>query len=247
MTTKIYTTLSKYIAQSGYCSRRKSTELIKQGKVKVNGIIVAVPFREITTTDLVVVENNPILPEKKIYLLVNKPKNIVCSLADEKDRTTIADMLADSFSERLYPIGRLDRATTGLLIMTNDGGLAQRLSHPKFEVEKEYKVTSEFIITKKNIEDLLSGIELEDGIMKADKAYYGADSKRVVHIVIHSGKNHIVRRLFEALGHDKIKLDRCGYAGLTKRELPVGKWRHLSKHEVSLLSSAGSTDKKDDQ
>jgi|GEM_PF-824989 len=240
MTIKNYIALSKYIAQSGYCSRRQATELVKSSKVTVNGIIVTVPFREITPTDSVVVDNNPILAEKKIYLLVNKPKNVVCSLADEKKRKTIADMLANHFQERLYPVGRLDRATTGLIIMTNDGELTQRLSHPKFEVEKTYKVTSEFIITKKNIDSLLEGVLLQDGMMKVDQAFYPTDSKRTVGVTIHSGKNHIIRRLFEEIGHRDIKLDRSSYAGLSKREIAIGGWRHLSKHEVSILQKEGT-------
>lgn len=236
MSTHIQTALSKYIAQSGRCSRRQATEYIKNGKVKVNGNMTTLPFTLVSDQDLVTVENKPIEPVKKVYILLNKPKNVICSLADEKNRKTVSDLLQPYFEERLYPVGRLDRATTGLLIMTNDGELTQRLAHPKFEVKKIYQVTSlDFTITQKNVDQLLKGIELSDGFMKVDEAYYPTDSKKTVCIAIHSGKNQIVRRLFKALGFADIKLDRINYAGLTQQQLPIGAWRHLTKEEITNL------------
>jgi len=236
MTTHLHPALSKYISQAGYCSRRQATEFIKQGKVKINGNVVTTPFTQVMPHDLVTVQGQQINPVAKIYILFNKPKNLVCTLADDKNRKTVSDVFKPYFEERLYPIGRLDRATTGLLIMTNDGDLTQRLSHPKYEVQKIYKVTSnDFNISQKSIEKLLEGITLEDGFMKVDEAYYPTESKKVVCIAIHSGKNQIVRRLFKELGYDDIKLDRINYAGLTKKDLPVGAWRHLTKQEVTAL------------
>lgn len=235
MTTNSLPALSKYIAQAGYCSRRQATELIKQGKVLINGIKVITPFTQVAKNDVVIVEKKQIEQVKKIYILLNKPKNLVCTADDEKGRKTVTDVFLDHFSERLYPIGRLDRATTGLLIMTNDGDLTQRLCHPKYEVSKTYQVTSELAITKNTLETLLAGVPLEDGFMKVDEAYFPSTSKKVATVVIHSGKNHIVRRLFEELGHRDIKLDRSDYAGLTKVGLKTGQWRLLSDDEVAAL------------
>ncbi|AXK60521.1 pseudouridine synthase [Candidatus Chromulinivorax destructor] len=235
MTTNSEIALNKYIAHAGYCSRRVATDLIKNGKVRINGIQVKTPFTLVKATDLVTVENNPITPEKKIYILLNKPKNVICTVADENNRKTITDLFAGVFKERLYPIGRLDRSTTGLIIMTNDGDLTQRLAHPKYEVPKMYQVTSETSIAKSVIETLLQGVPLEDGFMKVDEAGYPTSSKKIVNVTIHSGKNHIVRRLFEELGHPDIKLDRFSYAGLTKEKLRTGEWRHLTTQEVAAL------------
>ena len=181
------------------------------------------------------VDNNPITPEKKIYILLNKPKNVICTVSDENNRKTITDLFAGVFKERLYPIGRLDRSTTGLIIMTNDGDLTQRLAHPKYEVPKMYQVTSDQSISKSLLETLVAGVPLEDGFMKVDEASYPTSSKKIVNVTIHSGKNHIVRRLFEELGHPDIKLDRFSYAGFTKEKLRTGEWRHLTTQEVETL------------
>jgi len=236
MSTNSHTALSKYIAQSGYCSRRRATEIIKMGKVKINGIITKTPFTPVGYQDLVIAENNQIEPVKKVYVLLNKPKNVVSTMSDERSRKTVSDLLQPYFEERLYPVGRLDRATTGLLIMTNDGELTHRLAHPKFEVKKVYKVTStDFNITQKAIDQLKNGIELSDGFMKVDDAYYLTESKKVVSVTIHSGKNQIVRRLFKFLGYNDIKLERTHYAGLTKDNLAPGAWRPLTKAEITNL------------
>ncbi len=235
MTTNSEIILNKYIAHAGYCSRRAATDFIKAGKVRVNGIVVLTPFTTVNKNDLVTVDNNPIAPEKKIYILLNKPKNVICTVDDEKNRKTVTDLFTGLFKERLYPIGRLDRSTTGLIMMTNDGDLTQRLSHPKYEVSKTYQVTSKINISKSMLDTLLAGVPLEDGFMKVDEAGYPTDSKKIVNISIHSGKNHIVRRLFEELGHPDIKLDRILYAGLTKNKLKTGDWRHLTSQEVQTL------------
>ena len=235
MTTNSIPALSKYIAQAGYCSRRLATELIKTGKVSINGIKTITPFTPVSSKDVVIVEKNQITAAQKIYILFNKPKNLVCTVADEKNRKTVSDVFLPHFDERLYPIGRLDRSTTGLLIMTNDGELTQRLCHPKYEVSKTYLVSSELAITKNTVDTLLAGVPLEDGFMKVDEACYPTLSKKVVNVTIHSGKNHIVRRLFEELGHPDIKLDRSLYAGLTKKGIRTGEWRHLTKDEVATL------------
>ena len=227
--------LSKYIAQAGYCSRRQATEFIKTGKVSINGIKTITPFTPVKSTDVVIVEKNQIIPTRKVYILFNKPKNLVCTVADEKGRKTVSDVFVPHFEERLYPIGRLDRSTTGLLIMTNDGELTQRLCHPKYEVSKTYLVSSELAITKATLDTLLAGVPLEDGFMKVDDACYPTLSKKVVNVSIHSGKNHIVRRLFEEMGHPDIKLDRSAYAGLTKKGIRAGEWRHLTTEEVAAL------------
>ncbi|MBV8661406.1 MAG: rRNA pseudouridine synthase [Candidatus Dependentiae bacterium] len=235
MTTNSLPALSKYIAQAGYCSRRQATELIKTGKVTINGIKVTAPFTPVQPQDVVFVEKTQIAQTKKIYILFNKPKNLICTVSDEKNRKTVSDVFVPFFQERLYPIGRLDRSTTGLLIMTNDGELTQRLSHPKYEVSKTYQVTSKLAIAKNTLETLLAGVPLEDGFMKVDEAFYPTSSKKVATVVIHSGKNHIVRRLFETLSHPDIKLDRTIYAGLTKTGLKTGEWRLLSKEEIATL------------
>ena len=227
--------LNKYIAQAGYCSRRAATDFIKTGKVRINGIVVLTPFTTVKKNEVVTVNNNPIEPEKKVYILLNKPKNVICTVDDEKNRKTVTDLFLGLFKERLYPIGRLDRSTTGLLIMTNDGNLTQRLSHPKYEVSKTYQVTSDTNISKSLLDTLLVGVPLEDGFMKVDEAGYPTTSKKIVNVSIHSGKNHIVRRLFEELGHPDIKLDRLLYAGLTKDKLKTGEWRHLTSQEVETL------------
>jgi len=235
MTKNSSITLNKYIAHAGYCSRRAATEYIKKGKVCINGTVVLTPFSIVQTTDTVTVDNTTIIPEKKIYILLNKPKNVICTASDENNRRTVTDLFLGVFKERLYPIGRLDRSTTGLIIMTNDGDLTQRLSHPKYEVSKTYQVTSLNAITKKTLETLLAGVPLEDGFMKVDEAFYPTSSKKIANVSIHSGKNHIVRRLFEELGHPDIKLDRFSYAGLTKNKLRSGEWRHLTPKEVEEL------------
>jgi len=231
------TKLSKFLAQSGFCSRRAATELIKTGAVKVNGVTVTQPYHELLEDDSVKVNNKKIVPQKKLYFLFHKPKDLLCTLSDPQDRNTIAHVFKH-VPERLYPIGRLDRNTTGLVIMTNDGDLAQKLSHPKFNIAKVYHVTTHRAITAEDMQMLKDGIKLEDGFMKVDDVQYAsAHSPKTVIVTIHSGRNHIIKRLFEALRCFVKKLDRSGVAGLTKKGLTLGSYRTLMPKEVERLKS----------
>lgn len=228
--------LSKFLAQSGYCSRRTATQLIKDGFVKVNGQLVTEPFTEIAEDSSIKVHNKLIkTTTKKLYFLFNKPTDVICTLSDTKDRTTVAHHF-EQIKERLYPIGRLDRNTTGLLIMTNDGDLTQKLTHPKFRIPKTYQVTTHKPVTEDHMNQLLNGIMLEDGFMKVDSIRHtSTHSKNIVSLTIHSGKKHIIKRLFTELRYFVEKLDRTNFAGLDKKGLPLGHWRVLTEKEVEKL------------
>lgn len=231
------TKLSKFLAQSGFCSRRAATELVKSGVVKVNGVVVLQPFHELKEDDSVKVRNKRVLAQKKLYFLYNKPKDVLCTLSDEQDRQTIAYVFKN-VPERLYPIGRLDRNTTGLVIMTNDGDLAQKLSHPKFNIAKTYHATLHRPITPEDMLQLKTGIMLEDGFMKVDDVQLASKhSPKTVIVTIHSGRNHIIKRLFEALHYFVKKLDRSNVAGLSKKGLSLGKYRALTSSEVEKLKN----------
>ncbi len=227
--------LSKYIAQSGYSSRRGATELIKSGVVKVNGTVVTQPFYEVKEKDSVKINNKLIKTQQKRYLLFNKPQDTICTLSDPQDRTTIAHFFKH-IPEKLYPIGRLDRNTTGLIIMTNDGELAQKLSHPKYEIPKTYTVTLHRPITPESIDALKKGIKLHDGFMKVDDIkIVSTKAAKTVIVTIHSGRNHIIKRLFGALKYFVKKLDRSAIAGLTKKGLAIGQHRELTPKEIEKL------------
>jgi 23S rRNA pseudouridine2605 synthase len=227
--------LNKYIAHCGMCSRRDAVELIKQGKVKVNGELAMEPGLKISDGDAVSVSGKKIVPQRNlVYILLNKPKGFITTTEDDKGRRTIMDLVAGSQEQRLYPIGRLDRNTTGLIILTNDGELSQKLSHPKYNIKKVYQVTLDKPITKIDFEKILAGVELEDGVAPVDSLAM-LDEKNELGIEIHSGRNRIVRRIFEHLGYQVDKLDRVMYAGLTKKNVPRGKWRLLTDREVILL------------
>ena len=229
--------LSKFLAHAGHCSRRKATELIKSGVVKVNGVVVYEPFYELADDASVKVNNKRVIAQQKLYFLFNKPKDVICTLSDTKDRQTVADFFSN-IKERLYPIGRLDRNTTGVLLMTNDGELTQKLSHPKFKISKTYQVTTHKEVSEEALQRLLSGIKLEDGLMKVDSATYAsAKAKHVVIITIHSGKKHVIKRLFKELRYFVEKLDRINFAGLTKRDLPLGHYRALTEKEIKTLQA----------
>lgn len=231
------TKLSKYIAESGYASRRGSSELIKSGAVKVNGVVTIQPFYEVQEKDSVKVNNKLIKPQNKIYLLFNKPQDTICTLSDPQDRQTIAHFFKH-ITQRLYPIGRLDRNTTGLILMTNDGELAQKLSHPKYEIPKTYTVTLHRDITQEDIDLLLKGIKLHDGFMKVDEVkVISKHNPKVVSVTIHSGRNHIIKRLFGALRYFVKKLDRSNIAGLTKKNLPISSYRELTEKEIEKLKN----------
>lgn len=230
-------TLNTYLAHAGVCSRRKAVELIQSGIVRVNQKVVRDPAYRVEPDDVVEVSGKTLEPEELVYVLLNKPKDYVTTLSDERGRKTVMELVADAGRERLYPIGRLDRSTTGLLVFTNDGPFAQKLSHPRYEVEKIYNVTLEHNLTSADIQAIKSGIELEDGMVRVDDIAYTGTTKKEVTVILHSGKYRIVRRIFEHLGHVVKKLDRIGYAGLTKKRLPVGSWRYLTKAEVATLKN----------
>ncbi len=230
--------LSKYLAQAGVASRRKVVDLIKSKVVTVNGTVISEPGFKINKNDCVRVNGNIIRSESKVYILLNKPKNCITTVSDDLGRHGVTDLVADYIKERIYPIGRLDRNTTGLLVLTNDGELALQLSHPRFEVEKIYAVQLDKPFIRKDMNNLLAGVELEDGVVEIDNAYYFQDRpKNNLAVVLHSGKYRVVRRVFEKLGYEVTKLDRTGYAGLTKTGVAVGAWRHLTPTEVAQLKN----------
>lgn len=229
--------LNKYIAHSGICSRRKAAELVKAGKVFVNGKIEQNPSYMVQESDKVVYQENQISPEEnKVYILMNKPKNTVTTLSDEKGRKTVRDIIGGKVKERIYPVGRLDRATTGLLLLTNDGDLAKDLSHPSSEVKKFYRAILDKKIRSEELDKIRNGLELEDGFIKVDGIDFVKGTEEIeVGIELHSGRNRIIRRIFEHLGYTVVKLDREYYAGLTKKDLKRGWWRHLNHREVIML------------
>lgn len=229
--------LNKYVAHCGITSRRKAAELVKKGEVTVNGAIQDNPAYEVQDDDVVLYKGEEInLEEKKVYLLLNKPKNTVTTLSDEQGRRTVMDVVGDKVKERIYPVGRLDKATLGLLLLTNDGQLAKKLSHPSHEVKKVYQVTLNEEITEKQLDQIREGLTLEDGFAPVDAVnYVNGEPKTVVAIELHIGRNRIVRRIFSYLGFEVIHLDRIYYAGLTKKDLPRGWSRHLTEKEVIML------------
>ena len=229
--------LNKYIAHGGICGRREAAELVKEGKVQVNGSIVFEPGFKVSSADKVYVKGKLVFLQKNlVYFLLNKPKDYITTAKDPEGRKTVFDLLKNATKERIYAVGRLDRNTTGVLLLTNDGELAQKLTHPSFEVKKIYEVKLDKPVTKKDLETIVTGIELEDGFVKADTVSY-ADShdKSIVGIEIHSGRNRIVRRIFEHLGYDVRNLDRVMFANLTKKNVDRGKWRTLNEKEIRLL------------
>ncbi len=233
--------LSKYIAHAGVCSRRKAADLIKEGQVTVNGAIMYDPGYRVAPQDHIKVDKKIVRQEHKVYILLNKPRNCVTTVSDERGRNTVLDLLEGAPRVRLYPVGRLDRATTGLLVLTNDGDLAQRLSHPRYQVSKVYYATLTKPLTDTDLHKIKEGIILEDGAIKVDDiAYVDGRQSMVVKIALHSGQNRIVRRIFEHLGYDIKRLDRVGYAGLTKKDLLCGRWRFLTAREVVILKRHGS-------
>lgn len=228
--------LNKFIANAGICSRREADDYIKAGLVTVNGKIVTEMGIRVNITDEVRFNGERIKAEKKVYLVLNKPKDYVTTLEDPQARKTVLDLIRDACDERIYPVGRLDRNTTGVLLFTNDGDLAKRLTHPKYDRKKIYHVVLNKPVTQSHMNDILNGITLEDGKVWADAlSYANEDDKREVGIEIHSGKNRIIRRIFEHLGYKVEKLDRVYFAGLTKKGIPRGKWRFLSEQELNML------------
>lgn len=228
--------LNRYIANSGVCSRREADEHIRNGLVSVNGKVVTSLGVKVKWDDDVRFKNRKLSAEKKVYILMNKPKDYVTTVEDPHADRTVMDIIGDAVSERVYPVGRLDRSTTGVLLLTNDGDLAGKLTHPRYKRKKIYHVFLDKAVTKNDLVKLTEGIELEDGTEAADAVSYAdIDDRTQVGIELHSGKNRIVRRMFEALGYKVKKLDRVYFAGLTKKNLPRGKWRFLSEKEIGML------------
>jgi len=230
--------LSKYVAKSGLCSRRKAAELIKKGKITVNGKIVTEPYYIVKKGDTVTYKGMRLFPvEKPVYILLNKPKNVITTVRDERGRKTVLDLLSKEDRKiKLFPVGRLDRNTTGVLLLTNDGTLAHKLMHPRFEVEKIYHVKLDKPLTEADKHKIEKGIQLDDGPVDVHKiGYLDAKDKRWVGISLHSGRNRIIRRLFEALGYVVKELDRVAFADLTTAGLARGSYRKLSPREIHYL------------
>jgi 23S rRNA pseudouridine2605 synthase len=228
--------LNKYLANAGICSRREADAFIQSGVVKVNGETVSELGTKVKRADMVTFHDQPAKLEHKIYVLLNKPRNCVTTADDPQERLTVMDLVKSACQERIFPVGRLDRNTTGVLLLTNDGDLASKLTHPKFLKKKIYHVWLDKNVNIEDMQKLADGIELDDGEIHADAISYVTDTdKDQVGIEIHSGRNRIVRRMFESLGYHVIKLDRVYFAGLTKKNLKRGHWRYLNEKEVSIL------------
>ena len=229
--------LNRFLSNAGVASRREADDLIKAGVVTVNGKVVTEMGTKVSPTDVVHYGGQKLSTEKKRYVLLNKPKDFITTTDDPRDRRTVMALIDDACTERLYPVGRLDRNTTGLLLMTNDGDLAKKLTHPSFGAEKIYHVTLDKNVTKADLEQLVKGVQLDDGPATADEAsFVNGATKKEIGMKLHMGRNRIVRRMFEALGYEVLKLDRVAFAGLTKKELPRGNWRHLTEKEVLFLT-----------
>ena len=229
--------LNKYIANSGVCSRREADVLISSGAIMVNGKIITELGTQVMPGDVVVYGKQRLKNEKKVYVLLNKPKDYITTTDDPQKRKTVLHLLGNTFKERLYPVGRLDRNTTGLLLLTNDGEMAKKLSHPSHRIKKLYHVYLNKKITKADLQRIAEGVTVgEDKIIPDSIALVNKDKNNELGIEIHSGQNRVVRRIFEQLGYKVTKLDRVMYAGLTKKDLPRGKWRKLTEKEVSYLS-----------
>lgn len=228
--------LNKFMANAGICSRREADELIQQGLVKVNGTVVTELGTKISHNDVVEYDEKVVALESKCYILLNKPKDVVTTSDDPNGRKTVMDLVKGACNERIYPVGRLDRNTTGVLLLTNDGDLASKLTHPKYVKKKIYHVWCDKDIAEEDMQRIADGIELEDGPIHADAISYATEKDRnQAGIEIHSGRNRIVRRIFESLGYHVTKLDRVYFAGLTKKNLSRGRWRYLTQEEVNYL------------
>jgi len=228
--------LNKYLSNAGVCSRREADVLIQTGVVTVNGQIITELGYKIKPGDVVQYDGETINAETKRYVLLNKPKGFITTMDDPRGRKTVMTLVSKACRERVYPVGRLDRETTGLLLFTNDGDMAKKLTHPRYQARKIYHVELHKPVSKEDLEKLLNGVDLEDGRTKVDKAeFVEVGNNREDGVELHSGKNRIVRRLFEALGYNVLRLDRVQFAGLTKKDLPRGMFRHLTEQEVAFL------------
>lgn len=228
--------LNKFLANAGVCSRREADEFIAAGVVSVNGEVVTELGTKVKRTDEVKFHDQPVNMERKVYVLLNKPKDYVTTSDDPQNRKTVMDLVKDACRERIYPVGRLDRNTTGVLLFTNDGELASKLTHPKYLKKKIYHVYTDKNVTAADMRQIVEGVMLDDGEVRADAVDYASPTdKKQVGIELHSGKNRVVRRIFEALGYKVVKLDRVLFAGLTKKNLRRGDWRFLTEQEVNML------------
>ena len=228
--------LNKYLAHSGVCSRREADKHIAAGLVRVNGEVIKEMGHKVSPTDIVQFADKTLQREKLVYVLLNKPKGFITSMDDPFERKTVMNLVSKAVEERIYPVGRLDRNTTGLLLFTNDGQLAKKLTHPSHNIKKIYQVSLDQNLTKADFEAIKEGIELEDGLIKPDAvAIVGNISSKEIGIEIHSGRNRIVRRIFEHFDYKVLKLDRVKFGGLTKKDLPRSKWRFLTVTEVNML------------
>ena len=241
--------LNKYIANAGICSRREADVLIASGAITVNGEVVTEMGHKVMPTDEVRYGDKVLQREKPVYVLLNKPKDYITTTDDERDRANVMELVRDACDERIYPVGRLDRDTTGLLLFTNDGDLTKKLTHPSSQIEKVYMVELDKPFAPVDMETIRNGVELSDGVIVPDDVQYveDAESKNVVGVTIHSGKNRIIRRMFDALGYEVVKLDRVVFAGLTKKDLRRGYWRFLTKKEVSFLKMISTKTKEEEK
>jgi 23S rRNA pseudouridine2605 synthase len=228
--------LNRMVSLSGLCSRRMADSLIEEGKITVNGKVTEVLGTKVQQEDLVAYQGQVLTIRNFVYVLLNKPKDYITTLDDPEDRKTVMDLVSDATGERIVPAGRLDRNTTGLLLLTNDGDLIQKLTHPSSEIAKIYAVELDKPLIQKDFNQIVQGVTLEDGFAAVDAlAWPDPSNKRLVGLSLHSGKNRIVRRIFEHLGYEVERLDRVSYAGLTKKDLPRGEWRYLTEKEVRFL------------
>ena len=248
-TTDTVMPLNKFLAHCGVCSRREAIALIGKGLVKVNGVIVTEPGYKVQPTDEIFYNTKKLFVTKNlVYILLNKPKDYITTTDDPQGRKTVLQLIQKATAERVYPIGRLDRNTSGVLLLTNDGDLTQKLSHPSYEIKKIYEVKLDKNLTKADFDKILDGLTLEDGIVLVDSlAYADSKDKSIIGIEIHSGRNRIVRRIFESLGYDVKGLDRVMYAGLTKKNVERSKWRYLSEKEIRLLKYMNESKKKNNK
>lgn len=230
--------LNKYIANSGLCSRREADEFIKQGLVTVNGKVVSELGTKVSEKDVIKFKGKLLMKERKVYVLLNKPKDYITTTDDPYAKKIVFDLLKYACKERIYPVGRLDRMTTGVLLLTNDGDLTKKLTHPKFNKKKIYHISLDKNLKKPDLVKISEGIDLEDGFISADAiAYVDPNDKKQIGLEIHSGRNRIIRRVFEHLGYRIVKLDRVYFAGLTKKGLQRGKWRYLTEKEIVMLKT----------
>lgn len=229
--------LNRYISNSGVCSRRDADKLIEAGEIKVNGKVITEMGYKVSSSDVVEYGKKRLSREKMVYVLLNKPKDFITTMDDPQGRRTVMDLVKTAGEERIYPVGRLDRNTTGLLLLTNDGELAKKLSHPSHKIKKLYQAELDKPITENHFMEIQEGLKLEDGMAYVDDLAIASADKKTVGIDLHIGRNRIVRRIFEHLDYEVVRLDRVMYAGLTKKDLPRGKWRMLSEKEINRLKS----------